>query len=337
MKLEPRRVEAFLRDPGSARAVLLYGDDAGLIRERGTALVRLVAGSLDDPFRVVELERDGFSALGAEMASLSMTGGRRVVRVREANDALAAPVGAVLAGSAPGFLVLEGASLAARSKLRALLERAPDAVTIGCYPQEGRALLPVIRETLAAMQVTVDDEAAEWLAGQLGADRGVTRSEIEKLATYAGQGGRVDIAAARLCVGDLSGLQLEDALFAATAGDVAGADRALELALAEGGTPVGVLRAALGHIHRLARARAAMAGGASAADVAREVRPPLFFRRQTAFIQALGRWNPAALAWAAARVAEAERSCKRTGLPAETICRNAVIGLAQRVAVRARG
>ena len=41
------------------------------------------------------------------------------------------------------------------------------------------------------------------------------------------------------CVGDLAGLSLDDALFAATEGDVARADRALELAIAEGATPVG--------------------------------------------------------------------------------------------------
>jgi len=35
VKLDARRVEAFLRDPGAVRAVLLHGEDAGLIRERG--------------------------------------------------------------------------------------------------------------------------------------------------------------------------------------------------------------------------------------------------------------------------------------------------------------
>ena len=69
----------------------------------------------------------------------------------------------------------------------------------------------------------------------------------------------MDIAAARECVGDLAGLSLEDALFAATAGEVAAADRALELALAEGAAAVQVVRAGLGHVQRLQRARAAMA------------------------------------------------------------------------------
>jgi hypothetical protein len=42
------------------------------------------------------------------------------------------------------------------------------------------------------------------------------------------------------------------------------------------------------------------------------------------------------LDWAAARLWEAERACKRTGAPADTIARNAVIGLAQRAAMARR-
>ena len=80
MKLDPRRVPAFLREPGDCRVVLLHGDDSGLIRDRAEALVRVVAGTLDDPFRVVELARDELARLPEEAASLSLTGGRRVVR-----------------------------------------------------------------------------------------------------------------------------------------------------------------------------------------------------------------------------------------------------------------
>ena len=48
---------------------------------------------------------------------------------------------------------------------------------------------------------------------------------------HAGAGGRVNVEMARACVGDLGGLSLEVALFSATEGEVAKADRAIELAL----------------------------------------------------------------------------------------------------------
>ena len=336
MKLDARNIDRFLRDPGPARVVLLHGDDVGLIRDRAGRLVRAVIGSADDPFRLVELEREGWGRIADEMASLSMTGGRRVVRVREASETVTVHVQTVLAGTAPGLLLLEGAGITGRGKLRSLVERAPGAVAIACYPLMGRALEQQITTSLQADGVTVEADALQFLAGQLGADQAVTQSEIEKLLLYAGPSARVDLRSARICVGDLSGLSLDDALYAATAGDVGGADRALELAMAEGAAPVAVLRAALLHLQRLSRARAAIAEGRSATEAAKAVRPPLFFRREQDFVTALGTWNEAALAQASQRVWDAERSCKRTGSPAETICRNALIGLAQRGAAARR-
>ena len=164
----------------------------------------------------------------------------------------------------------------------------------------------------------------------------MTRAELEKLALFVGAGGRVDLAAAQECVGDLAGLSLDDALFAATAGDVAATDRALELAMAEGANAVGVLRAMLMHLQRLQRARATVALGASASEAAKAARPPVFFRREAAFVQALRLWSEDALRLICGRVWEAERACKRTGSPAETLCRSVVLGIAQRAAAARR-
>ncbi|MGH7044125.1 MAG: DNA polymerase III subunit delta [Acetobacteraceae bacterium] len=337
MKLDARGVGAFLRDPGTCRVVLLYGEDTGLIRERAVGLIRLVAGSLDDPFRVSDLAREDLAQLGNEAASLPLTGGRRAVRVREASDAAADPVKVVLAGRAPALVVLEAPGLPARSRLRTLVEAHADGAAIGCYPDDGRTLGETIRASLTEAGVTVDAEALAWLAGQLGADRMATRQELGKLALYAGPGGRVDLAAAMASIGDMAGLSLDDALFAATAGDVARADRALELAIAEGANAVGVLRAALMHLQRLHRAQLAVEAGQSPAEAARSSRPPVFFRRVDAFARALGRWPEPALRAAMTAVAEAERACKRTGAPDGAICRHTVLTLARQAHARAGG
>jgi DNA polymerase-3 subunit delta len=252
--------------------------------------------------------------------------------VRDVTDAAFAPVRTAMAGPGQALLVLEAPGLAAKAKLRVFVEAAADGMAVACYPTEGKSLEQAIRAALRTLDVSADDEAVAWLAGQLGADLAATLSEVEKVALFVGPGGRVDLAAARQCVADLAGLSLEDALFAATGGDVAGADRALELAMAEGAAPVQVVRAGLQHVQRLQRARAGMAEGASASEAARRVRPPLFFRRLGTFTTALTLWSADALEWAAQRLWDAERACKRTGAPAETIARNALSGVAQRAA-----
>lgn len=336
MKIEARRVEAFLADLGRVRVVLFHGEDEGQIRILAGSLVRRVAGSLDDPFRVSDVGRDGWSRLGEEVAALSLIGGRRVVRVRDAGDGLAAAVQAILDKPASELLVLEGHGLGSKSKLRALVERSADGATIACYPLEGRAVLEQARSTLQGLGVTADGEALDWLAGHLGADQAVMRAELEKLALYAGEGGRVDLDAARQCVGDLSGLSLEDALYAAVEGDAPGADRALEIAMSEGAAPVAVVRAGLMHMQKLATVVSAVAAGGAAEDVIRGLRPPVFYKRVPAMQRAARIWTPAAVEQALGRLWAGERLCKRTGIPADIVCRNAIMGVASRAAALRR-
>ncbi len=336
MKLSPQRVPAFLRDPGACRVVLLYGEDHGMIRDRAAALVRAVAGSLDDPFLVAELGREDAGTLTDEANSLPLTGGRRVVRLRETTDAVADRVADILRSAAPALVILEAAGLATRSRLRSIVEAAPDGVAIGCYPEEGRALGDTIRAVLGDVGVAIDADALTWLSDHLGADRVSTRAEAEKLALYAGPRGRVDLTAAMACVGDLAGLSLDDALFAATAGDVARADRALELALAEGATPVGVLRAGLMHLQRVHRVRLVVDAGRDVADAVKSARPPVFFRRVAAFSRSVELWPSASLVAAMGGLSEAELGCKQTGAPDGVLARNAVLALARRAAGAAR-
>src|SRR5712691_8070383 len=111
MKLAGGRVEAFLRRPDpDIRAVLLYGPDAGLVRERAEAVARTVCPDLRDPFRVADLAASVLAAdparLADEAAQISLTGGRRVIRVREAGDALAPLFARFLADAVGDTLVV---------------------------------------------------------------------------------------------------------------------------------------------------------------------------------------------------------------------------------------
>ena len=335
MRLAPARVNAFLQRPDGCRVVLLYGEDHGMIANRAETLVRAAAGSLTDPFLVVEMTRDELPRLPDEAASLPLIPGRRAIRVRGVTDTAAMnAVQLVLQSAAPALVVLEGPGLPSRSRLRTLLEAAPDGAAIGCYPEQGRALADTVRSKLGESGITVDRDALAWLESYLGGDQAATQSELEKLSLYVGPSGVVDFAAATTCVGDSAGLSLDDALYAATAGDTATADRALELAAAEGATPVGVIRAAVLHLHRLYRGALAMRGGMSADDVVSGMRPPVFGPRRNAWVRALQRWSAGDLAAMMARLNRTERDCKRTGSPDHALARHAVLMLAHYAASR---
>ncbi len=337
MKLDARRVARFLDDPGPCRFVLLHGEDAGLIRERAETLSAAILDAQDDPFRLVRLTREETSRLAEEAQALSLVGGRRVVRLREAGDAALPQVQAAAAAPGDSLVILEAPGLPGRSKLRSFIEGLAEGAAIACYPEEGRALDDAIRAVLAADAISVAPDALDWLRDHLGADHAHTRAELEKLALYVGSSGEVDVAAAEACIGEAASLSVEDAVFAAVTGEVAAADRALAVAFAEGAAPVSILRIMMQNLQRLHRARLSMEEtGARAADAARQARPPIFFRRLPAFTGALSAWSGRSLLRALTLCSETELACKRTGSPDVTLCQQLVGQIARQAAMLRR-
>lgn len=335
MKLPAGRVESFLRRPDpEIKAVLLYGPDSGLVRERADALARTICPDLRDAFLVAELPAAALAAdparLADEAAQISLMGGRRVVRVRDAGDAISAIFGRFLADArGDALVVVESGDLPGRSSLRRVFDDAPNTAAIGCYADGPRELAVVIRDSFAARGVTASRDAVTFLVEHLGGDRLLTRAELDKLALYAGEGGRIELDDARLAIGDSAAISIDDAVLAAADGDAAALERALGRVFQEGESPVTVIRALLRHLQRLHVMAARVAAGDTVDAVMRAARPPIFFKQQDNFRRQLGRWQDGALRRQLGALAEAEAQMKTTGLPAETICRAAMLTAAR--------
>jgi DNA polymerase-3 subunit delta len=338
-KVDSRRFPQFLRELAPAcRVVLLHGDDPGLVRERGNALLQAVTEG--EGLRLVDLPREAAKDTGllaAEAASLPLIGGRVAVRVRETTDAFAEAAKQALGGPGPGLVVLEAPGEARTTqKLRRLLEPAPAAAVIPCYRETGTELAGSIGRILGEMEVQAEPAALAWLAQRLGDDRMLLRRELEKLAQYLGPGGRATQEDVLACIAEGSVLDLEEALMAALAGDLAVADRALDAAFAEGAAAVQVVRTALRHVQRLHLAALAVAGGAAPAAALDGLRPPVFWKHKPLLERALRAWRAEALEAAGAALLEAERRTKTTGLPDLVIARAAVMALARQASRPAR-
>jgi DNA polymerase-3 subunit delta len=335
MKLPAARIAGFLKAPDAAcRGVLCYGPDAGLVRERAERLVLAAVGDLKDPFRIAELTgaglNDDAARLADELAAMSLTGGRRAVRLREAGDGAAGLIAAALKSvKGDTLLVVEAGDLPPRSALRKLFESASELAAIPCYADAGRDLAEVIRETLGAHRVGVDGEAMAYLTQSLGGDRLLTRAELEKLALYVGDGGRVGIEDALACVGDTSLLSLDDVVFAVADGDARKLEAALPRALQEGAQPVSLVRAAMRHFQRLNLAGARLAQGDDPDTALRALRPPVFFKHQDRMKAQLRLWPLPRSAAALAALTKAEIDMKDATLPQETLARACFADLMQ--------
>jgi DNA polymerase III subunit delta len=128
-------------------------------------------------------------------------------------------------------------------------------------------------------------------------------------------------------IADAAALALDDVVFAAAEGAASALDRALARVFQEGEAPVTVIRAVQRHLQRLHLLSARVAAGLSPDEAIRAARPPIFFKQHDSVRRQLRLWREPVLRRHLDLLTQAEARMKATGLPAETICRAALMQL----------
>ncbi len=329
MKFTAANVDRFIQQPDSAvTAALLYGPDLGLASERAEALLAHIVDDPKDPFRVVELTpervKDDPAILTDELLAMSLVGGRRLVRLRMADNNCTAAIKDALAASAgkeAAFLLVTAGELAPRASLRQLFEKESATAALPCYHDDTAGLARVVQQALATAGATAEPDAITWIAEHCQGDRGIVRQELEKLLLYCGTR-PITLEDARATVGETTESTLRDICIAVATGDHQAVEKHSRKALQQGATPVGVLRALLYYFLQLYDAAGQCAAGTPQEAAITALKPPIFFKEKPAFARALTRWSRQAEALPAALdlLYEAEFACKQTGANAPLLC-----------------
>jgi DNA polymerase-3 subunit delta len=315
MKIAPHSIADVLKGSSRFAGILLYGEDAGRISDHVLTATTAVVGPRLDPFRTSVLTREEHSRLRDEVASRALGGGRRVIRVQGATDALAAVLDGLDDHRADALILVEAGALLARSKLRLMAEKHPHWAAIACYPETGAALSGEIRRILGEAGLAVEPNALAYLAGELGGDSNRRRGELEKLTLYAADEGTVTLEIAQACCSVSLEATLGAAVSAALAGRADLCDALLEELAHDGASGPGVL-AVLGHqIQRVLKVRLGLDSGLSADEACRGLQPPVFPRQMPAFMQEVQRWSTSRLDALGRAVREADIACKRAASP----------------------
>jgi DNA polymerase III subunit delta len=338
-------IERFLKGPDSGvRAALLYGRDAGMVRERADLLARSIVADPDDPFDVSALttsDAEDEGVLESALTAQSMTGGRRLVRLRLIGER-AGPertAGAALTAHANGdlnpdaFFLIEAGALGRDSPLRKAaeakaIERA--CVVMPAYEDEPGDVARLVREGLAADKVSLTNDAVTLLVERLPRDRGVARQEIERLALYLGPGSGAQGDAAMLA--EFFGVEPEASLFEAAdnafGGKLGAAQGHLRRARAEGEGGPAAVRAAGMHLAKLRKVATLIAGGADAQGAAKSV--GVFWKQEREFLRQVRAWTLKELDRLQPQVLAADRACKTSGAPDDLIAERLVLTIAGR-------
>jgi DNA polymerase III subunit delta len=337
--VKAHEADAFLRAlPTKISALLFYGSDEGLISERAKQACTAAAKGSSPPGEILrlddlDLEKEP-DRITVELTTISMFGGRRIIRVSTSRRVTAATISPLLAGPLEGILVIEGGNLKPDEGLRGLFEKAPNAAAIACYADSDRDIEGLIRTILLGFKLDISAEARQLLAGRLGGDRGQSRAEIEKLALYCYGKTRIELADIEAATGDSSELALDMVIIATASGQPAAALAASERAFAAGESPQALIIATQRYFQRLHRVRTSLEATGSMETAVRALRPPLHFKTRDAFTRHVNTWPAAKLLRALNRVTVAQRAARSNIVDDALAADRMILDLARLAAVQ---
>jgi DNA polymerase-3 subunit delta len=325
-------IDKFLAHP-QRPIVLVFGPDAGLVRERAEALVRMSVDDPKDPFQLARLEGDDLagepSRLVEEANTIPLFGGRRAVWVKAGARNFAPAVEALIAAPAPDCrVVIEAGDLKRNAPLRAICERARNAVALPCYADSERDLVRLIEDEMRDAGLAISPQARAALVPLLGGDRLASRHEIRKLALFARGKARVELEDVMAVVADASTLALDGLIDAAFAGRTSELEVQFGKARTAGTAPGTIVSAALRQVAQLHKARLSVEEGVPIGDAVQGIQPFVHFSRKAAIEAALKTWTSARLERAMAELAEAALEARRQSAMAELIAQRALLALA---------
>lgn len=335
MKLAWKDIEPFVKKPNpKARVILVYGPDAGLVRERAATMGRSVVGDLNDPFNVAALSgkilEEDPARLSDEALAMSMMGGARLVRVEDASDKLTTLIKEYLAApSAENLVIIEAGELGPRSSLRLLCEKQDNAAALPCYVDDEKAASNLVRTMLSEGGYNIQGDALLWFASNIVGDRARIRGEVEKLMIYMGNESKnVTIDDVRAACGEAGDQSIDDLLYAIGSGKTETALRAYNKLIEEGVFIITIMRALQNHFRRLHYTKSLIASGLGADEAMKKLQPAIFFKHTDSFKAQLRKWSEIKLLAFMNRLAQVEAQMKQTGTPSETLGSQVILSLA---------
>ncbi|MCW3846788.1 DNA polymerase III subunit delta [Sphingomonas sp. LB-2] len=321
MKANATQIRAAIDNPKpDTRLYLLHGPDEAGANELAARLARAIGPDVER----IDIEskelRSSPGRLADEAASLSLFGGKRLIRVSGIDEFGAEAVALLLAAEAAGNPVVAiGPGLKSTGKLVKMAIAAPNAMAHACYVPEGLDAQRLVQTIAREHGLRLSGDVPQRMAAACGGDRAILTRELEKLALYLDAApdrpGEADGRALDAIGADLGETEMFGAIEAVIDGRAA--DLGSELAGIGDGMAIPLLRQLARRLLTLAELRSEVDAGAGIDEVVEKHR--IFFKEKAATQRALRRWTSGQLTRAIDRVREAERGMMRSSSAGEVI------------------
>jgi len=284
--LKSAQITQFLKSPDkNIRAVLVYGPDHGLVKERVDRLITDFIGSKDDPFNLSILEdsalKDDPTKLMDEAHAGSLMGGNRAILANDAGDGLHKSLGTYM--NTPNetcLIVARAGDLKPNNKLRGFFDKSKNAASLPCYSGDTRSIGDLINSTCAEFKLSIDPDAKRALMDVIGSDFAISKSEIEKLCTYCLKNGTITNKDIEAVCGENGLITLDTLTDSLLTGDLALFERAFQKATHSGQNPSTIIYSITRHLQKLHAVALNIESGLNNAEAIKRIRPPVHFKRK---------------------------------------------------------
>ena len=197
------------------------------------------------------------------------------------------------------------------------------------YEADDSDLNGALDQVLGKDKLRIEPDARYRFLELVGSSRGLLRREAEKLSTYAMGQAVVSLADVEAVCGNGAAAGNDELVDAAFTGDVAEVDRCFQIMI-RAGTDAGRL-VSVAHLHglRLQDFKLAIARGATAGQVLKSVKPPIFFKRMSVIHTQLNLWSLPALLSACASLAGGILQVRRNAALGESIASRVLLAVAR--------
>lgn len=298
MKWDKRQYQAALKGDKTPPFICIYGEDSGVVRSAADKLAQSLCPDLNDPFLSDKLSLEDIledpSTLLDAAGTMSLMGGTKLIRLSGVNAECTAPqlkkvqaaIESLLESPLDASVVLmTAAGLDNKASLIKSLEKSAQAACLRLYPDTAKDIAAVIQEIATSYNKSLAVDALLFLQENLGADRGITESEINKLCLYVGDKKEItleDVLAVVAAAPSANLFKLCDAVGLRQKQDV---DKYLELLEQEGTDMVMLQAQLLRHLKRLLIVKEKMALGLSSDQALKSLTPPVMAFAQHQFMK----------------------------------------------------
>lgn len=295
MKWNTKQLDGFLAKPAHhvQPFVCVYGEDAGLTTEYANKVAKHVCEDINDPFLVDRFRAEDVaenpSCLLESIQTVSLGAAHKLVYLQGVSKDLPAnikdKVGKAILDvlentSDSATFVFAASGYDAKLALIKKIEKHSNAIAVRCYQDSDYSLKQLLQNRMQAEGKSIQPDAMAFIMNNLGNDRAVTQSEIDKLFVYTMHEQQITL---QDCLDSLSSapsvnaFKLCDAIGMRQKAQV---ETYLHHLKEEGQDATMILAMVIRHMRRLLQASEMQKEGMSMDKAMMSLKPPVFYGKQ---------------------------------------------------------